>query len=228
MVEKTKADNFVPHKFDESYIGRKNNMLTVIGIVWDIKTHKRRFACQCECGKLYYVKPTFWENGKVKSCGCLWESKKVEHTKELDRLRSIRQGMIDRCYNPSSDAWDYYGGRGIYICKEWLDSFDVFAEWALSHGYSNELTIDRIDTNGNYEPNNCRWADYKTQRANQRPRYSGKMVRFCGEKMSINELCEKYDLDRRTLIHNLNQGEPIMRAVLRAEQKKRRMNGKTN
>ena len=202
-------------KYDKTYIGRKKNMLTIKGFGKD-KNGKKTFVCECDCGNVKDVKPTYWENGAVKSCGCLLESKKVEHSPELDRLRSIRRGMIERCYNPYSDAWEYYGGRGIKICAEWLDSFDLFAEWALAHGYSNDLTIDRIDVNGNYEPENCRWATYEVQRANQRPRYSGMMVRFRGEKLSVNDLCDKYKLKRRVFIHNYNKGEPMMRCVLRA------------
>ena len=78
--------------------------------------------------------------------------------------------MKQRCYNPNNDNYPNYGGRGISICDEWLNDREAFISWALSHGYSNDLSIDRIDVNGNYKPSNCRWATDELQRNNQRPR----------------------------------------------------------
>lgn len=164
--------HYNPVKYDESYIGKKNNYLTVIGITRLPNKH-RAFICECDCGNTTTIEPTFWEQGIVKSCGCLADSFKLEHSEELDRLRRIHNGMMQRCYNSNAKAYKHYGGRGISICPEWHDR-DTFIDWALKHSnYANDLSIDRIDVDGNYEPSNCRWATAKEQNNNQRPRTRG-------------------------------------------------------
>lgn len=192
-------------KFDETYIGKKNNHLTVVNLTTNADNHKS-FTCRCDCGNYTVIKPTYWENGLIKSCGCLAESLKVEHTPELDRLRVIRHGMYERCYNPNSTAYKNYGGRGIKICDEWLESFDNFAEWALSHGYQNDLSIDRIDVNGNYEPDNCRWADAKTQANNVRPYMRGRKYKIGGIEYTSRQLADIYGLNFKALSYRLRKG----------------------
>lgn len=88
------------------------------------------------------------------------------------RLASIYQGMKQRCYNTKRPNYKYYGGRGIVICNEWLNSPQAFYDWAMANGYQENLTIDRINTDGNYEPQNCRWASFKEQATNKHPRSS--------------------------------------------------------
>lgn len=175
--------HYNPVKYDESYIGKKNNYLTVIGITRLPNKH-RAFICECNCGNTTTIEPTFWEQGVIKSCGCmhnelLRESSTI-HGNSGDRLYKVWAGMKSRCLNPKNPNYRNYGGRGISICPEWVSDFEKFKEWALSTGYNydasrGECTIDRIDVNGNYCPENCRWVTVQVQNKNKRPSSEWKM-----------------------------------------------------
>lgn len=183
--------HYIQHiKYDESYIERKNNQLTIIGITRD-ERGKKVFICECDCGNITTIEPTLWEKGYVKSCGCYANSLKV--SPQVRRLKRIFRGMIQRCFNPKCESYQLYGGRGITICSEWMNDRNKFIEWALGQGYSDKLTIDRIDVNGNYEPSNCRWATYKEQANNRRPSKEWNLKReydVKGDKFTLRELSE--------------------------------------
>lgn len=208
-----------PIKYDDSYIGKKKNFLTVKGIVRGGTRSSRMFLCKCDCGNKKIVKPAFWNNGSVKSCGCCSRPTKLEHSEELDRLRRIRRGMIQRCYNKNNENYENYGKRGISICEEWLESQDTFIEWALQNGYANNLSIDRIDANGNYEPSNCRWADKYVQANNKRPscewnRQIKRTWTIDGETKSRKEWCEIYNIGLETALYRINhKGMSVIQAL---------------
>ncbi|MDP4459875.1 hypothetical protein QUD39_01190 [Staphylococcus hyicus] len=147
------------------------------------KNKRAVWLCECFCGNRFIESGTRIRNGSKKSCGCLRKKKTRErnttHNKSQTRLYRIWCNMKARCNNSNNPAFDRYGGRGIKICDEWNKSFDEFYKWAKISGYTNELTIERVDNDGNYEPDNCKWANYSIQGRNKRnnalSEYKGKL-----------------------------------------------------
>lgn len=140
------------------------------------KTELRRngkilWECQCDCGNTCLVRSCHLISGHTKSCGCYSSEKTTQmnttHNGTHSRFYSIWSSMKTRCNNPNSKAFDYYGGRGITVCPEWQYSFESFRNWAIMNGYSDKLTLDRINGDKGYAPENCRWATWHQQRMNQ-------------------------------------------------------------
>lgn len=164
--------------------GNRYGRLTVVCRAGSTKGGMARWLCQCDCGGKKIVIGTKLRRRETMSCGCLEQETRVSnghkrmqpsHGMSRSRLYGVWSSMKKRCSNPTHPHYEDYGGRGISVCDEWADDFCVFAEWALSHGYNEsaskgECTLDRIDPDGDYCPENCRFADMIVQQNNRRDR----------------------------------------------------------
>lgn len=183
--------------------GKKFGKLTVIEEASNIKGIIK-WECICTCGNFTIVDGSNLRRGQSKSCGCLRtdeNKRRISVYKQANpRLYAIWGGMKSRCYNPKCNTFNNYGKRGISVCDEW-NEFQPFMEWALSSGYNNELTIDRKDVNGNYEPANCRWATYKEQGNNQR---TNRLATYSGETKTITQWAEIWGVSFYNALQKLN------------------------
>lgn len=177
--------------------GRRFGRLTVEGFAYMGKYPY--WHCRCDCGNEKDILGQSLTSGDTQSCGCLGLERRIEgrhavrkYQGEYDstghsRIYRIWRAMIMRCTNPKWDSYMRYGGRGIKVCDEWMD-FQTFHDWAVSNGYSDDLTIDRMDPNGDYCPENCRWADSETQNNNRR---NSVFLEYKGERMTIMQWSRK-------------------------------------
>ena len=184
-----------------------------IKITPERKYKKRRWLCQCDCGNQCIVSMSNLRGGHTKSCGCLSNENRILHIQEMTthneyktRLYGIWNGIKQRVSNPNRERFNRYGGRGISICEEWSNSYESFRDWALSNGYSDELTIDRIDNNGDYCPDNCRWVS-KTEQANNRS--TNHMLTYQNETHTVAEWSRIVGIKGSTIIQRLGSGWSI-------------------
>lgn len=155
------------------------------------------WLCKCSCGKTLLVRAQALKSGNTASCGCYrrWLRTKNNTTHGLTNTKLYRvwQGIKDRCYRENCKGFKNYGGRGIRMDDRWRISFQSFYEWAIANGYREGLTIERVDNNGNYEPNNCKFIPRSQQSRNRR---SCRYIKYNGEIDTLSGWCRRYHIDR--------------------------------
>lgn len=210
-------------------IGKTFGRLTVIGRSSNDKRGKSRWECRCECGNIKTILADSLVSGKTKSCGCYRKetaprNNPAKHGMSRTRLWTIWCGMKSRCYYPKNIAYKDYGGRGIRVCDEWLHDFVSFLNWSMKNGYAENLTIDRIDCNGNYDPSNCKWSTYEEQENNRRDTV---FLSISGINLPVSEWARKVGISAATLRWRMKNGwrenEILMRPNLNNKNIRRQM-----
>jgi hypothetical protein len=173
--------------------GERFSSLTVIKEAESIKPGKykiRMIHCKCDCGNETIVRLEYLKSGHTKSCGCASTKELVKHRRTHGlsgtRLYGIWNGMKNRCYNKNRKSFKDYGAKGIRVCDEWLE-FEPFYNWAMKNGYKENLSIERKDSMGNYEPSNCTWIPFEEQAKNKRNTI---YLEYKGVKKSLSEWSE--------------------------------------
>ena len=188
--------------------GKRFDRLCVIERVENNKYGNSVWLCQCDCGKQLRVRGDSLIKGNTKSCGCLRTEKVIEraktHGKTNTKCYMEWANMKARCYNPNNKQYKDYGGRGITICDSWLNDFEAFYNYISTLPHFNEkgYTLNRIDNNGNYEPNNVEWADSITQANNKRNNH---LITYNGKTQSLSQWAIEIGLNRSTLEQRINK-----------------------
>lgn len=203
--------------------GQRFGRLTVLARADDYVSssgrHRVMWQCQCDCGKQIIAIGNNLTRGKTTSCGCYRRDVAIQshltHGESNTKLYGVWLAMRNRCNNPSVDAYPDYGGRGIKVCDEWNDNFQTFRDWAYASGYApdkdgHDCSIDRIDTNGDYEPSNCRWIGGVAQANNRR---SNRLYTYSGVTHNIKEWADLYGLPYQRLHQRLKAGWSIEKAL---------------
>jgi hypothetical protein len=204
----------------EDLSNKKFNKLLVIKRIEDYITpkgnHTTQWLCICECGNQTKALSRELKNGHKKSCGCLLEEFKI-HGLSHNPLYGILSRMYSSCYNNKYCDYEYYGGRGITLCDQWnknmvgkKQSMINFYNRSMGNGYKKGLTIDRINNNGNYSPDNCRWATVKEQCNNRR---SNHILFYKNEKFTMQQASEKFNINYHTLKCRLKRGWSVEKSL---------------
>lgn len=169
------------------------------------KSNALAYMCKCSCGTVKVVNGQKLRNGESRSCGCLKTEMHTTHGDSANgsRLYRIWENMKQRCTNPCNSNYHRYGGRGISICEEWLNSYTAFKAWAMQNGYRDSLTLDRIDNDSNYCPDNCRWATRAMQDQNKR---QSVIIKIGSVKKCATAWAREYGLKPGTVRSRIHYG----------------------
>lgn len=172
------------------------------------------YRCQCDCGNIGTVRSSNLRDGRSSSCGCLAKElvslRSKTHGMSNSRIFGIWAGMIARCYSPGDYHYKWYGARGIDICDEWRDCFQNFYDWSIKNGYDESKSIDRIDNNKGYCPNNCRWASYKEQMRNTSRNH---MICYDNQERCLTEWAEIAGIPESTFRSRMKRGWSMERIM---------------
>lgn len=195
-------------------IGKKFGRLTVIKKVGVDNRRYLTWLCKCDCGSEVIVRGVNLRNGNTKSCGCI--TRERMHKLNLatgeckSRLYRIWICMKTRCTNNKIPQYKDYGGRCISICDEWKHDYKTFRDWALSHGYRDDLSIERINNDGNYEPSNCKWGTLHEQNRNRR---SNNMITFNGKTQCALDWALEFGMKPNTLFARFHRGWSVEKTL---------------
>ena len=195
--------------------GKRYGKLTVIKRNGSSKDGKAMWLCKCDCGGYVTTIGKSLRNGDCTSCGChrrevLKKRGKanLKHGDTNNRLYNIWRGIKKRCRLETNCSYKWYGAKGIDVCDDWYDSYENFRDWSLENGYKEGLTIDRIDVDGDYEPNNCRWVDWITQENN---RNNTVYVDYKGKTYPRAILADKLGVTNQALLYRQKNNIPLTR-----------------
>lgn len=202
--------------------GQHYGRYTVLEYIGQNKDHKAVWKCRCECGTIKNVSGKDLRSGNTKSCGCYNRDKamqnpalwKPKHGLSKHPLHQVWSDIKTRCYNKKDRSYKWYGARGIKLCDVWMD-FKAFYEWSIKNGYENGLTLDRINPNGNYSPDNCRWVGMKIQQNNRR---NNKMLNINGVSKTMSEWADEYDVNYRLVKSRIRAGWTPEKALSQRKQ----------
>lgn len=192
---------------------QKFGRLTAIKDVGKDKSGHRLWECVCECGTVKVFSISHLMSGSIRSCGCLRTERNIKYNKETktkhgqrhSSIYAIWGGIKRRTSVSKTKNYSHYGGRGIFMCKEWFDSFECFYSWAIEAGYREGLSIDRIDNDGPYTPDNCRWVTEKAQANNRR---NNRMVEFNGKTQTLSQWADELGIPRARIYKRAQNNLP--------------------
>lgn len=200
--------------------GQRFTRLTVISRA-ENAGRRTAWHCKCDCGSMTVATTMCLRAGYVKSCGCLLREatakrnrENAKHGQARTRMFKIWGGIKNRCLNPGSKDYPNYGGRGVKICAKWENNFTAFRDWAIAHGYTDRLTIERINANGDYAPDNCKWIPAEKQAANRRC-----CVTYQG--LCIAEWCRRTGISYAAVMKRIYKGWDMERAIFTPTRAKR-------
>jgi hypothetical protein len=200
----------IPVSFQD-LVGARFGELIVLEKVPRLKSNTTRWKCKCDCGKIIETTRSSLIKGSSKSCGCLCKKLSTQriikvntkHNLSRTRIYRIWTGIKNRVKGNIKDNKKYYFDRNIKICDEWEKDFIKFYNWSIQNGYSDNLSIDRIDVNGDYKPDNCRWATIKQQNRNKQ---NTTYLTLNGKTLSMGEWKEKLDIPFSTMVNRKRKG----------------------